>query len=69
MLRSAVLFLLAWIPMAHADDEKWTQLISATQGAADPAVAAMTSLLKAQLTPKPAPKSPHVHTYTIIKRR
>ena len=53
----------------HADDEKWTQLISATQGAADPAVAAMTSLLKAQLTPKPAPKSPHVHTYTIIKRR
>lgn len=49
----------------HADDEKWTQLISATQGAADPAVAAMTSLLKAQLTPKPA----HIHTYTIIKRR
>ncbi len=49
----------------HADDEKWTQLISATQGAGDPAVAAMTSLLKARLTPKPA----HVHTYTLIKRR
>jgi peptidyl-prolyl cis-trans isomerase C len=49
----------------HADDEKWTQLISAIQGAADPAVAAMASLLKAKLTPKPA----HVHTYTVIKRR
>ena len=49
----------------HADDEKWTQLISATQGAADPAVAAMASLLKARLTPKPA----HVHTFTVIRRR
>ena len=49
----------------HADDVKWTQLISATQGAADPAVAAMASLLKARLTPKPA----QVHTYTVIKRR
>lgn len=49
----------------HADDEKWTQLISAIQGAADPAVAAMASLLKAKLTPKTA----HVHTYTIIRRR
>jgi peptidyl-prolyl cis-trans isomerase C len=49
----------------HADDEKWTQLISATQGAADPAVAAMASLLKAGLTPK----APHVHTYTVIRRR
>lgn len=49
----------------HADDEKWTQLISATQGAADPAVAAMASLLKSKLTPK----APHVHTYTLVKRR
>jgi peptidyl-prolyl cis-trans isomerase C len=49
----------------HADDEKWTQLISATQGAADPAVSAMASLLKAGLTPK----APHVHTYTVIRRR
>lgn len=49
----------------HATDETWTQLISATQGAADPAVAAMASLLKAKLTPK----APHVHTYTVIKRR
>ena len=49
----------------HADDEKWTQLISATQGAADPAVAAMASLLKAKLTPK----APQLHTYTVIRRR
>lgn len=49
----------------HADDEKWTQLISATQGASDPAVAAMASLLKARLTLK----APQVHTYTVIKRR
>lgn len=49
----------------HADDEKWTQLISATQGAADPAVAAMASLLKAKLTPKAA----QARTYTIIRRR
>ena len=33
--------------------------------AADPAVAAMASLLKAKLTSK----APHVHTYTVIKRR
>ena len=49
----------------HADDEKWTQLISATQGAADPALAAMASLLKAKLTPKAAQAA----TYTIIRRR
>lgn len=49
----------------HANDESWTQLISATQGAADPALAAMASLLKARLTPKPE----HKHTYTLIKRR
>ena len=49
----------------HADDEKWTQLISATQGAEDPAVAAIASLLKVRLMPKPT----QVHTYTVIKRR
>lgn len=48
----------------HADDEGWTQLISASQGATDPAVAAMASILKTRLTPRT-----QVHTYTIIKRR
>lgn len=47
-----------------ADDESWTHLISASQGAADPAIAAMASLLSAALTPKT-----QAHTYTIIKRR
>jgi peptidyl-prolyl cis-trans isomerase C len=46
----------------HADDESWTQLISATQGASDPALAAMTALLKAKLAPK-------ARTYTIVNRR
>ena len=50
----------------HADDESWTRLISASQGAADPAVAAMASLLKAKLTPQALA---HAHTYTIIRRR
>jgi peptidyl-prolyl cis-trans isomerase C len=54
----------------HADDERWTQLISAVQGAADPAIAAMASLLKARLAPEPAPPvASTVRTYTIIKRR
>ncbi len=48
----------------HADDESWTRLISASQGATDPAVAAMASILKTRLTPKA-----QAHTYTIIKRR
>ena len=47
-----------------ADDERWTQLISASQGAADPAIVAMASLLSAPLAP-----GAHAHTYTIIKRR
>ncbi|MDP1631232.1 MAG: peptidylprolyl isomerase [Caulobacter sp.] len=45
-----------------ADDEGWTQLISAAQGAADPAIAAMASLLKTKLAPK-------VRTYTIVRRK
>ena len=54
----------------HADDERWTQLISAVQGAADPAIAAMASLLKARLAHKPAPPvASTVRAYTIIKRR
>ena len=47
-----------------ADDESWTHLISASQDAADPAIAAMASLLSAALKPKT-----QAHTYTIIKRR
>lgn len=46
----------------NADDESWTQLISASQGAADPAAAAMASLLKTKLTPKTV-------AYTVIRRR
>lgn len=45
----------------NADDERWTQLISAAQGASDPAVAALASLLKTRLTPKP-------RSYTIVRR-
>ncbi len=46
----------------NANDESWTHLISATQGANDPALAAMTALLKAKLAPK-------TRTYTIMSRR
>jgi peptidyl-prolyl cis-trans isomerase C len=46
----------------NANDETWTQLISATQGATDPAIVAMASLLKAKLTPK-------ARTYTLVSRR
>jgi peptidyl-prolyl cis-trans isomerase C len=46
----------------NADDESWTQLISATQGATDPALAAMSALLKAKLAPR-------TRTYTIVSRR
>ena len=35
-----------------AGDESWTHLISAAQGAEDPAIAAIASLLRARLTPK-----------------
>lgn len=44
-----------------ADDERWTQLISAAQGAEDPALACVRAILKAQLEP-PA------RTYTLIRR-
>lgn len=46
----------------NANDETWTQLISKTQGAPDPAIAAMASLLKAKLTPR-------TRTYTVVRRR
>lgn len=46
----------------HADDESWTRLISASQGAADPAIAAMTTILKTSLAPK-------VRSYTLVRRR
>ena len=45
----------------NAGDESWTHLISAAQGAKDPAIAAMASLLRAKLTPK-------ARTYTIVRR-
>jgi peptidyl-prolyl cis-trans isomerase C len=34
-----------------ADDERWTQLISAAQGAEDPALATLASILRSKLTP------------------
>lgn len=45
----------------NAGDESWTHLISAAQGAPDPAIAAMASLLRTKLTPK-------TRTYTIVRR-
>ncbi|MFZ3006450.1 MAG: peptidylprolyl isomerase [Phenylobacterium sp.] len=45
----------------NAGDESWTHLISAAQGAKDPAIAAMASLLRAKLTPK-------ARTYAIVRR-
>lgn len=45
----------------NAGDESWTHLISAAQGAKDPAIAAMASLLRTKLTPK-------ARTYTIVRR-
>lgn len=44
-----------------ADDERWTQLISAAQGAEDPALACVRTILRARLEP-PA------RTFTLIKR-
>lgn len=35
----------------EADDERWTQLISAAQGAEDPALAGLTAILKAKVEP------------------
>ncbi len=44
-----------------AGDESWTHLISAAQGAEDPAIAAIASLLRTRLTPK-------TRTYTIFRK-
>ncbi|CAN7373057.1 peptidylprolyl isomerase [Caulobacter sp. LjRoot300] len=44
-----------------AGDESWTHLISAAQGAQDPAIAAIASLLRTRLTPK-------ARTYTIFRK-
>jgi peptidyl-prolyl cis-trans isomerase C len=44
-----------------AGDESWTHLISAAQGAEDPAIAAIASLLRTRLTPK-------ARTYTIFRK-
>jgi peptidyl-prolyl cis-trans isomerase C len=44
-----------------AGDESWTHLISAAQGAEDPAVAAIASLLRTRLTPK-------ARAYTIFRK-
>ena len=47
--------------VAEADDERWTQLISATQGTEDPALGCVRAILKGKLQP-PA------RAYTLIKR-
>ena len=49
--------------VGHADDERWTQLISAAQDGADPALAALSSILQSKLTPTPP------RTVTLITRR
>lgn len=46
----------------HAEEERWTQLISAARDADDPAVAALAAILKARLEP---PK----RSFTVIGRR
>jgi peptidyl-prolyl cis-trans isomerase C len=45
-----------------ATDEQWTQLISAAQGAEDPALAALAAILKQKLLPRP-------RATTLINRR
>ena len=49
----------------HADDERWTQLISAAQNAGDPALAALSAILKSKL----APALPAKQAITVIARR
>tara|TARA_R110002051_G_scaffold88307_1_gene155637 strand:+ start:1026 stop:2138 length:1113 start_codon:yes stop_codon:yes gene_type:complete len=44
-----------------ADDERWTRLISAAQGSADPALACVQAILKSKLTVP-------VKTFTLIRR-
>ena len=48
--------------VGQADDERWTQLISAARDGADPAVAALAAILKSKLEP---PK----RTFTVVSRR
>lgn len=48
--------------VAEAQDERWTQLISAVQDADDPALAAIRQILRSQLTPQP-------QSFTLIRRR
>jgi peptidyl-prolyl cis-trans isomerase C len=48
--------------VGHADDERWTQLISAARDGVDPALAALSSILQSKLTPTP-------RTFTVIGRR
>ena len=45
-----------------ADDEAWTRVISAAQGAEDPALACLAAVLRAKLAPKPALR-------TVVSRR
>lgn len=47
--------------LAEATDEDWTKLISATQGAADPALAGLAAILRLKVAP-PKPR------FTIIRR-
>jgi hypothetical protein len=48
--------------VGHADDERWTQLISAARDGVDPALGALSSILRSKLTPTP-------RTFTVIGRR
>lgn len=48
--------------VGKADDQAWTNLISTAQGAADPALACVQSILRKQLTPA-------ARTFTLIQRR
>jgi hypothetical protein len=47
--------------VSSADDEAWTRVVSAAQGASDPALACMTAILSSRLTP---PR----RTATLIRR-
>ena len=48
--------------VAEADDERWTNLISAAQGAEDAALAAVSNILRSKLTPAK-------QAFTLIRRR
>ena len=49
--------------IGQADDEGWTQLLSAAQGAEDPALAALAAILKSKLAP------PQRAAITVIEKR